>query len=85
MDVVPIEITQVLKDHAPRFATPTELPPHRSYDHKILLLPGMQPVNVKPYRYSPLQKDEIERQVKEMLKQGLIKYIDIQCQWWMSC
>jgi hypothetical protein len=38
-----------------------------------VLLPGVQPVNVKPYRYSPQQKDEIERQIREMLKQGLIR------------
>jgi hypothetical protein len=33
---------------------------------------GVLPPNSKPYRYSPLQKDEIERQVKEMLKDGTI-------------
>ena len=31
------------------------------------------PVNVPPYRYAQLQKDEIERQVEEMLKSGLIR------------
>lgn len=30
-------------------------------------------MNLKPYRYSPGQKDEIERQVKQMLHQGIIK------------
>jgi hypothetical protein len=30
-------------------------------------------VNSRPYRYSPLHKDEIERQVAKMLKVGLIK------------
>lgn len=30
-------------------------------------------MNVKPYRYSPTQKDEIERQVKEMLTNGVIR------------
>ena len=29
-------------------------------------------MNTKPYRYSPLHKDEIERQVKELLSNGLI-------------
>lgn len=31
------------------------------------------PVNSRPYRYSPLHKDEIERHVSEMLASGLIK------------
>jgi hypothetical protein len=45
------------------FLEPTELPPERSYDHSIPLVPGAHPVNVRPYRYAPQQKDEIERQV----------------------
>lgn len=36
-------------------------------------MPGTKLVNLKPYRYSPGQKDEIERQVSQMLKQGIIK------------
>jgi hypothetical protein len=54
------------------FAEPTGLPPHRQYDHAITLEEGASPPNIKPYRYSPLQKDEIERQVSEMLRSGVI-------------
>ena len=46
--------------------------PQRPYDHTIPLLPV--PINTKPYRYSPLHKDEIERQVKELLAGGLITH-----------
>jgi len=31
-------------------------------------------VNSRPYRYSPLHKNEIERQVKELLEAGLITH-----------
>lgn len=31
------------------------------------------PVNSRPYRYSPEQKDEIEKQVGEMLRIGMVK------------
>jgi hypothetical protein len=34
---------------------------------------GAQPVNIHPYRYSPLQKNEIKRQVQEMLRSGVIQ------------
>jgi hypothetical protein len=54
------------------FAEPTGLPPHRQYDHAITLEEGASPPNIKPDRYSPLQKDEIERQVSEMLRSGVI-------------
>jgi hypothetical protein len=70
---LPDEIEQLLKDNEASFATPTKLPPHRSFDHNIELMQGVQPVNLKPYRYSPQQKDEIEQQVKEMMAQGIIK------------
>lgn len=35
-------------------------------------MPGAQPVKVRPYRYSPIQKSEIEKQLKQMLSQGVI-------------
>jgi hypothetical protein len=66
-------ITQVLQQFKEVFAAPTELPPHREYDHTISLLPGVVPVNSRPYRYSPMHKDEIERQVRALLDFGLIE------------
>jgi hypothetical protein len=44
----------------------------RPFDHHIPLIPGSVPINAKPYRYSPFHKSEIERQVSELLKAGLI-------------
>jgi len=55
------------------FREPRGLPPARSYDHRIHLLPGTAPVAVRPYRYPQLQKDELERQCSEMLAQGIIR------------
>lgn len=37
------------------------------------LLPDSVPVNSRPYRYSPLQKDKIEKQVDEMIEAGLVQ------------
>jgi hypothetical protein len=36
------------------------------------LVPGATPASVKPYRYAPPQKKEIEKQVKDMLQRGII-------------
>ena len=55
------------------FAQPSGLPPHREYDHAITLETGHNPPNSWPYRYSPHQKDEIERQVAEMLAAGVVQ------------
>jgi hypothetical protein len=67
------EIKQLLEDYADLFQTPTILPPQRQFDHHIQLMPGAQPMNIRPYRYSPAQKDEIESQLSEILKNGIIK------------
>lgn len=72
-DEMPFEIENVLQNHQECFSIPQGLPPRREFDHQIPLMPGAPPVNVKPYRYSPQLKDEIERQIKEMMKQGIIK------------
>ncbi|KAK1694297.1 hypothetical protein QYE76_010994 [Lolium multiflorum] len=69
---VPNEIQSVLKQYTDVFSEPQTLPPQREYDHAIPLVPGAAPVNARPYRYSPLHKDEIERQVNAMLQDGLI-------------
>ena len=49
------------------------LPPRRSQDHRIPLLPGSGPVSVKPYRYPHYQKQEIEKMVDDMLGQVVIQ------------
>ena len=55
------------------FEEPKGLPPRRACDHRIPLMPGAQPVNLRPYRYKPEHKSEIEKQVKELLDQGVIQ------------
>ncbi|KAH9791984.1 hypothetical protein KPL71_003946 [Citrus sinensis] len=55
------------------FLQPTTLPPHRTVDHKIHLLPNTTPINVRPYRYPNFQKNEIEKLIREMLEQGIIQ------------
>lgn len=52
---------------------PKGLPHRREFDHGIDLVPNAKPVNIKPYRYSPMPKDEIERQIAAMLQQGIIQ------------
>jgi hypothetical protein len=63
----------ILDEFASVFAEPTGLPPRRACDHTIPLVPGAQPVLVRPYRYAPALKSEIETQVTEMLQSGLIR------------
>lgn len=70
---IPDLIQTLIEEHAALFQEPTELPPSRTFDHQINLIPGVKPVNVKPYRYSPFQKEEIECQVKDMLIRGVIQ------------
>ncbi|XP_026452183.1 uncharacterized protein LOC113352590 [Papaver somniferum] len=52
---------------------PTTLPPERLHDHRIPLVPGSPPVNVRPYRYPYFQKSEIEKIVAELQFSGFIR------------
>ncbi|GJY19250.1 hypothetical protein Tco_0390741 [Tanacetum coccineum] len=56
------------------FFVPTLLPPNRSHDHRIYLKTGPQPINVRPYRHPPTQKDAIEVMVKELLDARVIRH-----------
>lgn len=68
------DIQSLIQVFASLFEEPTGLPPKRSYNHTIPLLPGAQPFRLRPYRYTPDQKNEIERQVQEMPKNGVIQH-----------
>lgn len=50
-----------------------KLLPSRAIANHIMLREGTDPVNVKPYRYAHFQKDEIEKQVSEMLQAEIIR------------
>lgn len=70
---IPEPVQQVLSEFTSVFEEPQGLAPRRSCDHSIPLIPGAKPVNIRPYRYNPAQKNEIEHQVHEMLKSGVIQ------------
>ena len=70
---IPIPVQKVLNQFQKIFDSPIGLPPRRSHDHAITLLPGTLPINVRPYRYSQFQKVEIKCLVKEMLAAGIIQ------------
>lgn len=72
-DVLPPSVQSVLDSYPDLFQQLDTVPPSHSCNHAIPLLPGAQPFFLRPYRYPPALKDEIERQVKEMLTQGLIQ------------
>ena len=70
---LPPETDALVKQFKHLFKPPTSLPPSQACNHTIPLIPGARPVFIRPYRYPPSLKDEIEGQVSDMLKQGLIQ------------
>lgn len=71
---VPECIQQIIQEYQAVFDEPEGLPPRRNCDHKIPLVEGAQPVNLRPYRYNPELKNEIEKQITEMLQSGVIQH-----------
>jgi hypothetical protein len=72
-DELPVEIQSLIQEFASLFDKPCGLPPPRSHCHSIPLIQGATPFRLRPYRYNPAQKDEIERQVADLLKSGMIQ------------
>lgn len=71
---LPPEVSHLLQQFASLFEEPKGIPPSRPGDHQIPLLHGAQPFRLRPYHYNPAQKDDIEKQISDMLKKGLIQY-----------
>jgi hypothetical protein len=71
--VVHPAVATLLDTYSQLFTVPDSLPPIWQCDHSIPLVAGARPVCVRPYRYPPALKDEIEAQVGDMLKKGIIQ------------
>ncbi|GKC16531.1 reverse transcriptase [Tanacetum coccineum] len=67
------DVKVVLEEFDSVFDVPKELPPKRTYNHRIPLVPNTPPVNIRPYKHPPSQKDAIELMVKELLESGVIR------------
>ena len=63
----------VVQSHLAIFESPKGLPPNRQKNHAIVLKEGTNPVSVQPYRYPQIQKDEIEKLVRDMLHAQIIR------------
>lgn len=67
------DIQQLLDEFHDVLTEPKSLPPSWVFDHRIPLSDERTVVNVAPYRYAHYQKNEIEKQVDELLKSWLIR------------
>ncbi|KAK8949103.1 hypothetical protein KSP39_PZI005439 [Platanthera zijinensis] len=65
---------ELLTSFADLFVEPKGLPPKRALEHRIVLKDDSAQVNLRPYRYPPLQKSEIERLTDEMMSTGVIRH-----------
>lgn len=72
-DAIPLVVFALLQEFQDVFDLPSGYPPSWPFDHPIPLVPGASPVQVRPYRYPSAVKDEIERQVIEILQAGIIQ------------
>jgi hypothetical protein len=70
---VPVELGPLLQQFREVFKDYIQLLPERSQVHHIKLFPEHGPINVRPYRYPHHQKEEIEKQISELLHAGVIR------------
>ncbi|XP_058740833.1 uncharacterized protein LOC131613154 [Vicia villosa] len=72
---IPPPIIDLLNTYAEIFEEPSHLPPTRpGFDHKIPLKEGVEPFNLRPYRFSSVQKTVIDKLVQDMLDQGIVQH-----------
>lgn len=61
-------VQQLIQEFASFFYKPIGLPHARPHCHAISLIPGVFPFRLRPYHYNLAQKDEIGRQITDLLK-----------------
>lgn len=66
-------MTTLLNAFSDVFEEPKSLPPIRNCDHSIPLKEGIEPVNLKPYRYSFEQQNALESIIAEMVKSQVVE------------
>ena len=72
---LPLEIQDMLNDYRDIIVDtlPDDLPPIRSISHHIDLIPGASLPNKATYRMTPIENEEIIKQVQELVDKGLIR------------
>lgn len=64
---------QLLLEYGDIFQEPTGLPSSHLQDHKIPLKDETSVVNIRPYRYPTVHKNEMRKLIQEMLQVGIIR------------
>lgn len=67
-----VALEDLLKNYKEIFNELMGLPPTRGHDHIIPLKERAQPINLRPYKYSEIQKDIVEKMVAEILESRII-------------
>lgn len=71
--IVKPELKSLLAAYVSVYGELTELPPPRNCDHGIPLFLDGKPVNLQPYKQYCHQRNEIKKQVKDMLQSGIVR------------
>ncbi|KAK4406493.1 Transposon Ty3-G Gag-Pol polyprotein [Sesamum angolense] len=69
-----LEEIHVVRDFPKVF--PDDLPgllPHKKIDFTIETLPGVAPISIAPYRMAPMELQELNKQIEELLEKGFIR------------
>ncbi|KAD4981870.1 hypothetical protein E3N88_18541 [Mikania micrantha] len=71
---IKIQDVPIVKDYANMFPDDLPaLPPERSVQFRIDLIPGATPVAKSPYRLAPSEMQELSNQLQELLDKGFIR------------
>jgi hypothetical protein len=81
MDDLPEEIQELLENFADIVVDEllSSLPPIRSINHHIDLIPGASMQNKEAYRLKPQENEEVKRQVQDLMGKGLVRERLIPC------